>query len=117
MGKGERIRQLREALNMSQTELAAKIDVSKQTLYKYENNIVTNIPSDKIEAIAKALNTTPAHIMAWDDDAFTFDCDLKVELLPDEMPIVVELYRKYEKAPDEIKDAINSLLKLHKDKE
>ena len=49
---GERIKELRSSLNYSQVEFADKIHVSKQTLYKYENNIITNIPSDKIEAIA-----------------------------------------------------------------
>ncbi|WP_369794744.1 helix-turn-helix domain-containing protein [Eubacterium sp. SB2] len=51
--KGDRIKNLRESINVLQTELAEKIGVSKQTLYKYENNIVTNIPSYKIELIAK----------------------------------------------------------------
>lgn len=50
---GDRIKNLRESINVLQTELAEKIGVSKQTLYKYENNIVTNIPSYKIELIAK----------------------------------------------------------------
>lgn len=67
MTKGERIRQLRESLNIGLTELASKIGVSKQTLYKYENNIVTNIPSDKIEALAKALHVQPSYIMDWED--------------------------------------------------
>lgn len=64
---GKRIKALRENLNISQIELAERIGVSKQNLYKYENGIITNIPSDKIEAIAKALDTTPAHLMGWDD--------------------------------------------------
>lgn len=64
---GNRIKALRESLNISQIELAERIGVSKQNLYKYENGIITNIPSDKIEAIAKALYTTPAHLMGWDD--------------------------------------------------
>lgn len=62
---GERIRERREALKINQTDLADKISVSKQTLYKYENGIVTNIPSNKIEEIAKALNTTPEFLMGW----------------------------------------------------
>ena len=64
---GDRIKELRINSGMSQTELAERIRVSKQTLYKYENNIITNIPSDKIEAIASALNASPSDIMGWDE--------------------------------------------------
>ena len=65
MSKGKLIKNLRESNGISQVELADLIGVSKQTLYKYENDIVTNIPSDKIEAIASALNTEPWVIMGW----------------------------------------------------
>ena len=65
MDKGSIIKRLREEKGFSQVELARKIGVSKQTLYKYEKNIVTNIPSDKIEALAKALGTTPEVLMGW----------------------------------------------------
>ena len=47
--------------------IAQKIGVSKQTLYKYENDIITNIPSDKIELLASVLDTTPAYIMEWEE--------------------------------------------------
>ena len=63
---GERIKHYREGLGLTQTELATSIGVSKQTLYKYENNLVTNIPSDKIELLAKKLNVSPATIMGWE---------------------------------------------------
>ena len=66
MTVGERIKELRTNLNMSQVEFADKINVSKQTLYKYENNIITNIPSDKIEAAARLGNVSPAYLMGWD---------------------------------------------------
>lgn len=67
MTKGERIKHLRERMGLSQVSLADKINVSKQTLYKYENDIITNIPSDKVEAIADATGSSPAYIMGWDD--------------------------------------------------
>lgn len=66
MNKGERIKELRERIGKSQTEFAEMIGVSKQTLYKYENNIITNIPSDKIEAIAETTNATPGYVMGWE---------------------------------------------------
>lgn len=52
---------------MTQTELAKKIGVNKQLIYKYETGTITNIPSDRIEIIAKELETTPAYLMGWDD--------------------------------------------------
>lgn len=67
MTKGKRIKSLRENAGVSQVDLASKIGVSKQTLYKYENDIVTNIPSNKIEAIAAVFQSTPAYIMGWSD--------------------------------------------------
>lgn len=66
MTVGERIKTLREKCGISQVALADKIDVSKQSLYKYENNIITNIPSDKIEKIAEITNVSPAYIMGWE---------------------------------------------------
>lgn len=66
MTVGERIKNLREKMGMSQVDFADKISVSKQTLYKYENNIITNIPSDKIEAVASIGNISPAFLMGWD---------------------------------------------------
>ncbi len=67
MTKGERIHLQREKLGLTQSELASKIDVSKQNMYKYENDIITNIPSDKIELIAKVLRVSPAYIMGWEE--------------------------------------------------
>ena len=42
MTVGERIQLSRKRMGMSQVDFAAKINVSKQTLYKYENNLITN---------------------------------------------------------------------------
>lgn len=66
MTKGQRIKSKRESLNISQTDLAKKIGVSKQTLYKYEQDIITNIPSDVIERLSEHLECTPAYLMGWD---------------------------------------------------
>lgn len=65
---GQRIRSKRCEQGLSQTELAERAHVSKQTLYKYENDIITNIPSDKLEYIAYALDVSPAYLMGWESD-------------------------------------------------
>ena len=68
MSTGQKIKKLRKACGFSQVDLALEVGVSKQTMYKYENDIVSNIPSDKIEALAEALFTTPSYLMGWTDD-------------------------------------------------
>lgn len=65
---GEKIKLIREKKGASQIELAEAIGTTKQTIYKYENNIISNIPSDKIELIAKYLGVTPAYLMGWEDE-------------------------------------------------
>lgn len=65
--KGARIKELRLAAKMTQEELASKIGTSKQTIYKYENDIITNIPSDKLEELATILDTKPEIIMGWNN--------------------------------------------------
>ena len=67
MTVGERIRQLRLKAEITQQELADYLGVSKQAVYKYENNIVTNIPTDKVDAIASYLKVSPAYLMGWEE--------------------------------------------------
>ncbi len=71
MTVGERIKDIREGKNISQVDLAKRVGISKQTLYKYERNIVTNIPLDVVEKIANALMTDPSHLMGWDASSNT----------------------------------------------
>lgn len=66
MSIGRRIKRLREDLRLTQEDVANKVGVAIQTIYKYENEIVTNIPLDKLEKIASVLNTTPSYLMGWD---------------------------------------------------
>ena len=64
---GQRIKMVRENKNMTLEEVAKKCNTTKQTIFKYENEIVTNIPYEKILLLAKALGITPAYLMGWDE--------------------------------------------------
>ena len=63
MDKGKIIKQFRLEHNMTQEELANKLHTTKQTIYKYENNVITNIPADKIKAMAAIFGVSPVEIM------------------------------------------------------
>lgn len=72
---GERLKELRIKANRTQTDFAADCGISKQLLYKYENSIITNIPTDRIELFARELGTTPAYLMGWTNDPYDWDND------------------------------------------
>ena len=57
----------REELNMSYQTLSEKVGISKSTLQRYETGYIKNMPVDKLEEIADALNISPAYLMGWED--------------------------------------------------
>lgn len=67
MSVGQRIRIAREQKNMTLDEVAKRCETTKQTIYKYENEIVTNIPYDKIVLLSKALDVTPSYLFGWEE--------------------------------------------------
>ena len=65
---GDRIKERREYLKMSQDDLAKKLGYkSRSSINKIERD-ASGLPQSKIVAIANALNTTPAYIMGWESD-------------------------------------------------
>lgn len=69
MTLGDRIRIKREQARLTQEELAIKTGTKKQTISKYENGIITDIPLSKLDTIAKVLNTTPIYLLGWEDSS------------------------------------------------
>ena len=80
MTLGERIKAAREALDMTQEELGKLCNTTKQTIFKYETGIVTNIPLDRLEQLAERLGVTPAYLTGWSTDA-AFDLPEKLSEL------------------------------------
>lgn len=68
MNIGDRIKYKREQKGLTLEELGKLCKTTKQTVYKYENSIVTNIPLDRLALIAQALDVSQAYLMGWDDD-------------------------------------------------
>lgn len=68
MNIGHNLKKRRLTLGYTLEEVAKKVGTSKQTIHRYETGIIANIPSDKIEALAKVLQTTPAYLMGWEDN-------------------------------------------------
>ena len=67
MDIGDRIKKRREELGMSQEELAKKVGYkSRSSVNKIEID-GRGLPQSKIVLFAKALETTPAYLMGWEE--------------------------------------------------
>ena len=66
MTTGDRLKRLRKELGLSAEELGAMIGKDRSTIYRYERGDIENATVDVIPRLAKALKTTPQHILGWD---------------------------------------------------
>lgn len=69
MTVNERIKSRRKQLGFSADYIAEQLGVSRATVYRYESADIENMGIDKLEPIAKALQTTPAYLMGWEEPA------------------------------------------------
>ena len=56
---------------MTLEELADAVGTSRQTIHRYENGIINNIPPEKVVRLSQALDTTPSHLMGWETDIYS----------------------------------------------
>ncbi len=81
MGIGQRIKRQREAIGMSQEELAQKLGYkSRSTINKIESGI-NDITQSKVIEFAQALDTTPAYLMGWEDEAAEEENNIAKEII------------------------------------
>ena len=67
MTTGEKIKFRRKEIGFSAEKVADIIGVSPATIYRYEKGDIEKVPGDVLFSIAKALHTTPAYLMGWED--------------------------------------------------
>lgn len=73
MNIGEQIRYFRRKNGLSMEELARAIGVSRQTVHRYENGMIENIPRAKIEHMARVFGTTGAVLLGFEDSVYRLD--------------------------------------------
>lgn len=62
-----KLKQLRLEKGMTLEEVANIVGVGKSTVRKWETGMIANMGRDKIPLLAKALSTTPAYLMGWNE--------------------------------------------------
>lgn len=70
---GEQIRYYRRKSGLSMEELARTLGVSRQTVHRYENGTIENIPRAKIDGMARIFGTTGAVLLGYEDSVFSIE--------------------------------------------
>ena len=66
-GMAQRIKALRQEKGLTLEQVADVVGVGKSTVRKWETGMIANMKRDKIALLAKALGTTPAYLMGWNE--------------------------------------------------
>lgn len=120
MNIGQRIKQKRIELNMSQDELAKKVGYkSRSSIQKIEAS--RNLPLDKVTKMARALGCSESYLMGWEEPSNKSKIMMiggNARYLPvfaesDDIEKALELYKAYSDASPDVKSAIEILLKSH----
>ena len=67
-GMAQRIKALRQEKGLTLEQVADVVGVGKSTVRKWETGMIANMRRDKISDLAKALGTTPAYLMGWEEE-------------------------------------------------
>lgn len=65
---GSRIKEAREAMGLTQKELADKVGLKHSAIHKYEVGLVTNLKRETIAQLAKALDVSPCYLLCMGDE-------------------------------------------------
>lgn len=104
MTTGERIKQRREELGLTQTELAERMGYKSRAAICTVEKDKEDLTTTRIRRFAEALQTTPAYLMGWEE----------IEKHPSEdeqRRRAEELYLLYSKASPEVQKAVETILK------
>ena len=69
MTTGDRMKARRKELKLSAEDVAAALNVSRATIFRYEKGDIEKLPGTALEPLAKVLQTTVAYLMGWSDES------------------------------------------------
>jgi transcriptional regulator with XRE-family HTH domain len=112
-GMAQRIKSLRQAKGLTLEQVAEVVGVGKSTVRKWETGMIANMKRDKIADLAKALGTTPAYLMGWEEESEEKEISPSEPQLTEGEKLMLELFRQIpEDRQPEALDLLRVALKM-----
>lgn len=89
-----KIKELRLERGLTLEQVANVVGVGKSTVRKWETGMIANMKRDKIADLAKALGTTPAYLMGWDDKEKETPSSPTIDELSEGEKALLELFNR-----------------------
>ena len=70
MTKGEKLYRARKEKGYTRIEVANLTEINDKLIFKYEKDIITNIPFDNLETLCNLYGINPAFVVGWQDQPF-----------------------------------------------
>ena len=86
-----KLKEMRKAKGLTLESLAEKVGTSRQTIHRYENGTISNIPPEKVVLLAEALDTTPTRLMGWDEQEEFPTFDNIIAITTKRLPILGDI--------------------------
>lgn len=102
----ERIKQRRKELGLTAEDVAAALNVSRATIYRYESAEIEKVPITALVPLAKVLHTTPVELMGWDTED---------EIGDDISPEAQKIAKAFDKATPKEKNVVRLTLSEYLD--
>ena len=93
-GMAQRIKALRQKKGLTLEQVADVVGVGKSTVRKWETGMIANMRRDKIADLAKALGTTPAYLMGWEDENLEKESSPSEPQLTEGEKVLLDLFRR-----------------------
>ena len=65
---GERLKQLRIENKLSQEDVAKQVGLTRPTIHRYEHGIITNVPPENVQKLARFFGVSKPYMMGWSED-------------------------------------------------
>lgn len=101
----DNLKKLRLQKGLSQQALADKLDISQQSVYKYENQI-TEPNIDMLKVIADFFNVSVDYLIGYSDCSHKIEEVQETDLNEDELSLI----RKYRSLPSSSRNVLQHLL-------
>ena len=103
MSVGEKIKFLRESMNLTQTELGERLGVKKNAVSKWECGRVEDIPTSKIKAMAALFGVKASYLIEDDSTKDVSDDDIQFALFGGRDDITAKMYEEVKTFADYLK--------------